>query len=170
MVQAQRTTWTHDDLDAWLRKGQYEELSSDGPPIEKDGDDDHMSKMKIDSPPAWEHEMRQVKWKLLMQPTSSSSLGCRRGETEMTAETISSQEELGKISKILVKTTKRESCAVFVSKDVTSRASQQHRFVNRLGQFKASQLRKREVEVKESIPPLRFADTAGISFGFACTN
>ena len=65
----------------------------------------------------------------------------------MTAETISSQEELRKISKTLVKTTKRELWAVFVSKDVTSRGSQQHRFVNRLGQLKASQLRKREMEV-----------------------
>ena len=94
--------------------------------------------------------MREVKRKLEMQLSKSSGLACSRKETEMTKETISSQEELRKISKTLVKTPKRESRAVFASMHVTSSASQQHRVVKRPRQFVASQLRKRIVR-EESI-------------------
>ena len=52
-----------------------------------------------------------------------------------------------KVSKHPTKSSKQESHAVFLSMDVTRSASQQKRFVNRAGQFVASQLRKRKVEV-----------------------
>ena len=66
-----------------------------------------------------------------------------------TGETTPTQQEprVRKVSKIPPKLHKQKSNAVFLSMDVTSSASQQKCFVNRPGQFVASQLRKRKVEV-----------------------
>ena len=52
-----------------------------------------------------------------------------------------------KASKNPMKSSKRESRAVFLGVDVTSSASQQTRLANRPGQFVASQLSNRKVEV-----------------------
>ena len=51
-----------------------------------------------------------------------------------------------KISKTPSKPPRQESCAVFISMDVTSSASQRQRFVNRPGQFVAIHFRKRNAE------------------------
>ena len=40
MGQAQRLPWTHEGLDVWLRKGQYEDLPMDAPPDEDKTDDE----------------------------------------------------------------------------------------------------------------------------------
>ena len=87
-----RTRSTHGGLGGCSRKGQFEDVSSDGPSNENDSDDDH-EQVGIDSSPVWEHEERQVKRKLEMQPSSSSSLACPRGETLMAEGTVSSQEQ-----------------------------------------------------------------------------
>ena len=79
MGQAQRLPWTQEGLDGWLRKGQYEDLSMGGPPDE-DKTDDEPEGLEDDSSAAWEHETRQVKRKLEMQPSSSRSLTRPRGE------------------------------------------------------------------------------------------
>ena len=64
---------------------------------------------------------------------------------------IQAEQHVRNVSKNPTKSPKPELRAVFVSMDVTSSASQQKRFVNRLGQFVASQLRKRKVEVSVSL-------------------
>ena len=51
------------------------------------------------------------------------------------------------MSKKQTKLKKQDSRSVFLSMDVTSSVPQQKRSVNRLGQFVASQLRQRKVEV-----------------------
>ena len=79
MGQAQRLSWTHESLDGWLRKGQYEDLTTDAPPDE-DETDDELEGLEDDSSAAWEHETRQVKRKLELQPSSSRSLERPRGE------------------------------------------------------------------------------------------
>ena len=56
-------------------KDKYEDLSMDAPP-----DDDEPEGLEDDSSAAWEHETRQVKRKLEMQPSSSSGLARPRGE------------------------------------------------------------------------------------------
>ena len=79
MGQAQRLPWTHEGLDGWLRKEQFEDLSMDAPPNEhKTGDEPEG--LEDDSSAAWEHETRQAKRKLEMQPSFSSSLARPRGE------------------------------------------------------------------------------------------
>ena len=88
---------------------------------------------------AWKHETRQVK-----KIGSSSGLARPRDEAVL-SQTV--KEPVRKVSKQPAKSSKQESGAVFLSLDVTSSASQQKRFVNRPGQFVASQLRKRKVEV-----------------------
>ena len=133
MGQAQRLPWTHEGLDGWLRKGQYESLPITDTPDDRSTDEDEEG-VKDDSSAAWEQETRQAKRKLEMQPSSSSSLARPRTEAAL-------------MSKPSNKTRKQEPRAVFLSMDVTSSASQQRRFVNRPGQFVASQLRKRKVEV-----------------------
>ena len=76
MGQARRLPWTREGLDESLRKGQHEDLSMDAPPDE-DETDDEPEGLEYDSSAAWEHETRQVKRKLEMQPSSSSSLARR---------------------------------------------------------------------------------------------
>ena len=48
MGQAQRLLWTHEGLDVWLRKGQYEDLPMDAPPDE-DKTDDELEGLEDDS-------------------------------------------------------------------------------------------------------------------------
>ena len=57
------------------------------------------------------------------------------------------EQPVRKVSKKPTKSKNQESRALFPSMDVSSSSSQQKRFVNRPGQFVASQLRKRKVEV-----------------------
>ena len=84
------------------------------------------------------HETRQVKRKLEMQPSFSSSLARPRGETAL-SQTI--EKPVLKVSKQPTKASIQASRAVFLNLEVTSSASQQKRFVNRPGQFVASQQR-----------------------------
>ena len=95
---------------------------------------------------------RQVKRKLEMQQSASSSLGRPRSEAVLsqTVEHVPMQAEtpVGNVSEKPTKSTKQESRAVLLRMDETSSASQQKRFVIRPGQFVASQLRKVEVSVK----------------------
>ena len=143
MGQAQRLPWTHEGLDGWLRKGQYENLPITDTPDDHHSDDDEEG-MKDDSSAAWEQEIRQVKRKLEMQPSSSSSLARPRTEAALSQTGESTPRQNGqpvqKVSKPPTRTQKQESRAVFLSMDVTSSASQQKRFVNRPGQFVASQI------------------------------
>ena len=60
MGQAQRLPWTHEGLDGWLRKGQYEDLSTDAPPDEDKTNDDPEG-LEDGSSVVWEHETRQDK-------------------------------------------------------------------------------------------------------------
>ena len=126
-------------MNGWLRLGQCEDLPTDAPPDEDKTDD------KPEELEAWEHETRQVKRKLEMQPCSP------RGEAVLSRTAVHIQmqaEQLVRIvSKNPTKSSKQESRAAFLSMDVTSSASQQKRFVNRPGQFVASQLSRRKVEV-----------------------
>ena len=120
-------------MDGWLRKGRCEDLSMDTPPDENKTDDEP-ERLEDDSSAAWEHETRQIKRKLEMQPSSSSSLARPR--------------EVKQCCHRQMKNSEQESRAVFLSRDVTSSASQQIRVVNRPGQFVANQLIKRKVEVR----------------------
>ena len=74
--QAQRLPWTHEGLDGWLRKGQYENLPRDATPDEDEGEG-----LEDDASAAWQHETRHVKIKLEMEPSSSSSLARPGDET-----------------------------------------------------------------------------------------
>ena len=146
MGQAQRLPWTHEGLDGWLRKGQYEDLTTDAPPDEDETDDEPQG-LEDDSSAAWEHETRQVKRKLELQPSSSRSLERPRGE-EVLSQTFAkipmqAEKPVRKVSQNPTKSSKQESRAAFLSMDVTSSASQQKRFVNSPGQFVASQLKKK---------------------------
>ena len=102
---------------------------------------------------------------LKMQTSSSSSFASPRGETVLSQTVdktpIQAEQHVRNVSKNPTKSPKPELRAVFVSMDVTSSASQQKRFVNRLGQFVASQLRKRKVEV--SVKNLLPRSTVGTS-------
>ena len=60
---------------------------------------------------------------------------------------MQAEQPVRKVSRNLTKIQKQESRAVFLSIDGTRSASQQKLFVNRPGQFLASQRRKRKVEV-----------------------
>ena len=145
--QAQRLPWTHDGPDGCLRKGQYENLPRDATPDEDDTDDEAEG-LGDDASTAWEHETRQVKRKLEMEPNSSSSLARPRDETvsSRSVEKTHTQDEepVQKMSKKPAKLKRQYSRAVFLSMDVASSVSQQKRFVNRPGQFVAIQLKKRE--------------------------
>ena len=127
-----------------------EDVPTDDPPDE-DETDDEPEGLEDDSSAAWEHETRQVERKLEMQTSLSSSLARPRGEAELSQRVentpMQAEQHVRKVSQNPTKFPKQESRAVFLSMDVTSSASQQKRFVNRPGQFVASQLRKREVEV-----------------------
>ena len=144
MGQAQRLPWTHEGLDGWLRKGQYESLPMIDTPDNHNTDEDEDG-VKYDSSAAWEQETRQVKRKLEMQPSSSSSLASPRSEVALSQTGENTPRQTGqpmqKLFKPSTRTQKQESRAVFLSMDVTNSASQQRRFVNRPGQFVASQLR-----------------------------
>ena len=102
-----------------------------------------------------QHEARfwpgKSREKLEMDPSSLSSLARPRDETVLSrsVEKTHAQDEqpVRKMSKKPTKLKRQDSRAVFLSMDVTSSASQQKRFVNRPGQFVASQLKKRKVEV-----------------------
>ena len=59
MEQAQRLPWTHEGLDGWLQKGQYESLPITDTPDDHDTDEDEEG-VKDDSSAAWEQETRQV--------------------------------------------------------------------------------------------------------------
>ena len=143
--QAQRLPWTHDGLDGCLRKGQYENLPRDATPDEDDTDDEAEG-LGDDASTASEHEAREVKRKLEMEPNSSSSLARPRDETVLSrsVEKTHTQDEepVQKMSKKPAKLKRQDSRAVFLSMDVTSSVSQQKRFVNRPGQFVAIQLKK----------------------------
>ena len=78
----------------WLRTGQYEDLPTDAPPDEdKKGDEPEGS--EDDSSAAWERETRQVKRKLEMQTSSSSSFARPGGEAvlSLTVENTPMQAE-----------------------------------------------------------------------------
>ena len=60
MGQGQRLPWTHEGLDGWLRKGQYEHLPMDATPDEEDTEDE-AGGLDDDSSAASEHAARQVK-------------------------------------------------------------------------------------------------------------
>ena len=79
MGQAQRLPWTHEGLDGWLRKGQYESLPMIDTPDDDDTDEDDEG-LQDDSSAAWEHETRQAKRKLELQPSSLSILAHPRDE------------------------------------------------------------------------------------------
>ena len=64
---AQRLPWTHEGLDGWLRKGQYENMPKDATPDDKE---DEAEGLDDDAAAAWEHEARHVKRKLKMEPSS----------------------------------------------------------------------------------------------------
>ena len=150
MGQAQRLLWTHEGLDGWLRKRQYENLPMDATPDEENTEDEAEG-LEDDSSAAWEYEIRQVKRNLEMQPSSSSSLAQPRDEAVLSQPVekthMQVEQTVRKVSKKPTQSKNQESRAVFWSMDVTSSASQQKRFVNRPGQFVASQLRERKVEV-----------------------
>ena len=116
MGQAQRLPWTHEGLDGWLRKGQYEDLPTDDLPDEEQTDDEPEG-LEDDSSAAWEHETRQVKSKLEMQTSSSSSLAHPRGEpvlSQTVDNTPMQSEQHGRsVSKSSAKSQKQESRAVF---------------------------------------------------------
>ena len=74
----------------WFRKGRYGNLSTDALPDEEDTGDEAEG-VEDDSPAAWEHEIRQVKRKLEMQPSSSSSLARPRVVTDSKFNQTNSQ-------------------------------------------------------------------------------
>ena len=163
MGQAQRLPWTHEGLDGWLRKGQYENSPMDATPDENDTED-KAEGLENDSSAAWEHETRQVKRKLEMQPCLSNRLARPRDEAVLSQSVENThmqvKQPVRKVSKKPTKLNNQESRAISGSMDVTSSASQQKPFANRPGQFAASQLRKRKVEVILSQDELRQLDQA----------
>ena len=78
----------------------------------------------------------------LAQPRDEPVLSQPVEKTHMQVEQI-----VRKVSKKPTKSKNQKSRSVFQSMDVTSSASQEKRFENRPGQFVASELRKRKVEV-----------------------
>ena len=66
MGQAQKLPWTHEGLDGWLRKGQYEDLSMDSPPDEHKTDDEPEG-LEDDSSAAWENEDKTSQEKILFR-------------------------------------------------------------------------------------------------------
>ena len=119
-------------------------------PDEEDTEDEAEG-LEDGSSAAWKYETRQVKRKLEMHPSSSSSLAQPRDEGVLSQPVekthMQVKQTVRKVSKKPTKSKNQKSRAVFWSMDVTISASQQKRFVNRPGQFVASQLRKRKVEV-----------------------
>ena len=64
----------------WMREGQYENLPRDATPDENDTEDEAEG-LEDDASAAWEHESRQFKRNLEMEPSSSSSLARSEDET-----------------------------------------------------------------------------------------
>ena len=60
MGQAPRLPWTHEGLDGWLGKGQYESLPMNDTPDDDDTDEGD-EELKDESSAAWEHATRQAK-------------------------------------------------------------------------------------------------------------
>ena len=107
MGQAQRLPWTHESLDGWLRKGQYESLPMiDTPDADDTYEDDEG--LKADSSAAWEHETRQVKRKLEMQPSSSSSLAHPRDEAVLSQTVENTPKSVRKVFEQSIKTLTQE--------------------------------------------------------------
>ena len=95
-------------------------------PPDEDKTDDEPQGLDDDSSAAWEHETRQVKRKLEMQPSSSSSLARPKGEAVLSQ---TAEKPVRKMTKHPTKSSKQESRAVFLSMGVTSSASQQKRSI-----------------------------------------
>ena len=118
MGQAQRLPWTHEGLDGWLRKGQYEHLPMDATPDEEDTEDE-AGGLDDDSSAASEHAARQVKRLLEMQPSSSSSLA-RPGDEAVLSKPVENthmqvEQPVRKVCKKPTKYKRQESRAVFLS-------------------------------------------------------
>ena len=126
MGQAQRLPWAHEGLDGWLRKRQYENLPMDATPDEEDTEDEAEGR-EDDSSAAWEYETRQVKRKLEMQPSSSSSLGQPRDEAVLSQPVEKTHMHVEQTVRKRCPRSQRSpinqgSLAVFQSIDVTSSA------------------------------------------------
>ena len=116
-------------------------MSRDATPDEDDREDEAEG-LEDDDCATWEHETRQAKKKLEVEPSSLSSLARPRDETGTSRSVkkthMQAEQLVRKMSKKPTKLKRQDSRAVFLSMDGTSNASQPKRFVNRLGPFVAS--------------------------------
>ena len=115
----------------------------DAPPDE-DKTDDEPEGLDYDLSAAWEYETRQVKRKLEMQPSSSSSLARPRGDAVL-SET--DEKPVHKVSKQPAKYSRQESRALFVEQGRNEQRITTKAFCEPTRTVRGKPTEKRKVEV-----------------------
>ena len=124
----QKVSWTSEGSDVWLKKGQYDDLTSYLPPEDerREAEDSTQDDLGVVTTTAWDDEARQVRRRMTSKQgnASSSSIDMLATQTSLMAPPEETQ-----LTKTVLPQRKRPTSprAIFLAVDVTSSVSRQKR-------------------------------------------